>query len=81
MDILREVHDYLLAEFPSDRESYAPDENLLAQGIIDSMGLLKLVTFLESRYGIEAGDEDMVPENFSTLEAIQAFVARKRGAP
>jgi acyl carrier protein len=78
-DILQEIHDHVLAEFPTERAHLAPDENLLAQGILDSMGLLNLVTHLETRYGIAATEADMVPENFATLRAIVAFVERKRG--
>jgi acyl carrier protein len=78
-DILQEIHDHMLAEFPTERTSLAPDENLLAQGILDSMGLLNLVTHLEKRYGIATTDADMVPENFATLRTIVAFVERKRG--
>jgi acyl carrier protein len=78
LDTLREIHDYVLAEFPLEQDSIAPDENLLSRGIIDSMGLLKLVTFLEERYGFEAGDDDMVPENFMTLAKIRDFVERKK---
>ncbi len=78
MDTLQEIHDFMRAEFAPERASFAPGENLLAQGIIDSMGILKLVTFPESRFGFEAGDEDLVPENFGTLERIRDFVERKR---
>jgi acyl carrier protein len=76
--MLREIHDYLVTELAAERDSFAADENLLAQGIIDSMGILKLVTFLEDRFGIEAGDDDLVPEHFETLQAICAFVESKR---
>jgi acyl carrier protein len=78
MDVMKEVHDYLLAEFPTERTSLAPQDSLLTQGIIDSMGLLRLVTFLEQTYGFEATDDDMVPDNFATLEKIRDFVERKR---
>jgi len=77
-DTLKEIHDYMLAEFASERSSFAPGENLLAQGILDSMGMLKLVTFLEEHFGIETSDDDLVPENFTTLEMIRDFVDRKR---
>jgi acyl carrier protein len=80
MDIRQEIHNYLVAELASERESFAPDENLLAQGIIDSMGILSLVAFMETRFGIKASEDDMVPENFETLEALRAFVERKRSA-
>ncbi len=78
MDTLKEIHDYILAEFPLEQHSIAPNENLLARGILDSMGLLKLVTHLEKRYGFEATDADMTPENFTSLETIRDFVERKK---
>jgi acyl carrier protein len=58
-------------------ESVAPDEDLLANGIIDSHGLMELVGFIEQRYRISVADEDLVPENFQSLQHIAAFVARK----
>jgi acyl carrier protein len=78
VDIRREIQDYLVRELAAERESFAPDENLLAQGIIDSMGILNLASFLESRFGIETSEDDLVPENFETLNALQAFVERKQ---
>ncbi len=79
-DTLAEIHDFLVTELAPERGSFAADENLLAQGIIDSLGILKLVTFLEQRYGFEAADDDLVPENFATLEMIRDFVKRKKTA-
>jgi acyl carrier protein len=78
LDIRQEIHDYLVSELASERDSFTPDENLLAQGIIDSMGILSLVAFMEKRFGIKASEDDMIPENFETLEALRAFVERKR---
>jgi len=80
LDIRQEIHDYLVTELASERDSFTPHENLLAQGIIDSMGILSLVTFMETRFGIKASDDDMVPENFETLEALRLFVERKKSA-
>jgi acyl carrier protein len=78
LDVLAEIHDYLVNELASERSSFAPDENLLAQGIIDSMGIMNLVGFLEERFAIQAADDDLVPENFESLAAIRDFVERKR---
>ncbi len=77
MDIGREIHDYLIRELAEERESFAPDENLLAQGIIDSMGILDLATFLETRFGIATNEDDLVPENFQSIATLTAFVERK----
>jgi acyl carrier protein len=80
LEIQDAIHEYLLTEFGADRDGFAPDENLLAQGVIDSMGIVKLTAFLEDRFGIETDDDDLVPENFESLAALCAFVERKRGA-
>jgi acyl carrier protein len=76
---MREIHDFLVNEIAVERESFAPDENLLAQGIVDSMAILRLVGFLESRFGIKVSEDEMVPEHFETLAALHAFVERKAG--
>jgi len=51
---------------------------LVDSGIIDSLGILKLVTFLEREFKVKLGDEALVPENFETLDAILALVERAR---
>lgn len=53
--------------------------SFLEQGILDSTGVLELVTFVEGRFGIAVSDEELVPQNFDSLAALAAFVERKRG--
>lgn len=55
------------------------DESLLQNGILDSMGVLELVSYLEEEFGITVEDDDMSPENFQTIERIAVFVTEKRG--
>jgi acyl carrier protein len=52
-------------------------QSFLESGVIDSTGLLELVSFVEQQYGISVGDREMVPENLDSLENISQFVARK----
>jgi len=61
-------------------ESVDPTEDLLASGVIDSHGLMEVVAFLESRYGVAVSDDDLLPENFESLASIEAFVTRKAAA-
>jgi acyl carrier protein len=49
--------------------------NLIESGVIDSMALLRLTSFLEEHYGIEIPDEEIVADNFRSLGSIEAFVA------
>ena len=54
-------------------------ENLIESGIIDSTGIHKVVGFLESRFSIHISDEELIPENFKSLESIESFVKSKIG--
>ena len=59
-------------------ESLSESDSLLESGLIDSMGVLELVTFLESTFSIQVADEEVVPENLDTIAGIVAYVRRKR---
>jgi acyl carrier protein len=50
-------------------------ENLLAAGIIDSLGILRLVSFVEEKFGIEVPDEDVTLDNFNSVKAMSDYVA------
>ncbi len=56
------------------------DASLVRRGIVDSTGVLELTAFLESEFAIKIADDEIVPENLDTIEAIVAFVERKRSA-
>jgi acyl carrier protein len=60
------------------RKSIDPDEDLLAGGVIDSVGLMEVVSFVEQEYGIDVTDQDLVADNFRSLKSIQEFVELKR---
>jgi acyl carrier protein len=53
--------------------------SFLAQGIIDSTGVLELVTFVEQEFGIAIGDDELVPSNFDSIAALSEFIRKKRG--
>lgn len=56
-----------------------PAESLLEKGVIDSTGVLELMTFIEERFGIKVDDSELVPENFDSIGRVAAFVERKLG--
>jgi acyl carrier protein len=65
------------------RESFLVDDfgetdSFLRAGIIDSMGMLQLVDFIEESWGIPVADEDIVPDNFDSLANVAAYVERRR---
>jgi acyl carrier protein len=52
-------------------------DSLLEQGIIDSTGVLELVSFLEQKYRITIQDDELVPENLDSIDRLVGFVSRK----
>jgi acyl carrier protein len=79
--VAAEVEKFIVEEIAlgTGVESVGHDEDLLAQDVIDSLGIVELVAFLESRYGIKVGDDDLLPENFSSVNRVVAFVEAKGG--
>ena len=55
------------------------DASLLGNGIIDSTGVLELVTHLEAVYAIKVADHELLPENLDSIDAIVTYLARKKG--
>jgi len=56
------------------------DESFLASGIIDSLGIMQLITLVESETAAKVPDTDLVPENFDSITCIVAYVERMRRA-
>jgi len=52
------------------------DTQLIEEGIVDSMGLMQIVAFLEERTGVRVSDDDVTPDNFETVKAITQLVER-----
>jgi acyl carrier protein len=53
------------------------NEDLLGSGILDSLGMMRLVVFLEKEYKIKIGPEDMTVENFNTVQSICEYLSKK----
>ena len=64
--------------FREGLEAIADDDSFLDAGIIDSTGVLELVSYLEETWGIVVADEEMLPENFDSIRGIVAYLQRKR---
>lgn len=68
--------------FREGRQGLADDESLLGAGLIDSTGILELVSYLEAEFGIVVQDEEIVPENLDSVRQIALYVDHKRlGGP
>jgi acyl carrier protein len=72
------VRDFIATTFPSDGGEPPADMDLLEGGIIDSIGVLTIVTWLEETFGFVVEDEDVVPENLGSIAGITAYAERKQ---
>jgi len=55
----------------------APDDDLLGSGLVSSMGVFRIINFVEVAYGVKTPPQDMVIENFMTVDAIVAYTKRQ----
>ena len=80
MDPRRQVKQFVLRNylFTDDDSALADQDSLIRNGTIDSTGMLELIAFLEQSFGIKVADEEMLPVNLESIDAISAFVGRKQ---
>ena len=80
--VCEQLKEFIVARFPSARNrSLQPTDKLLENGILDSLGVLDLVTYIEEAFNICVDDDDLSPENFKTIGCVAAFVRQKRIEP
>jgi len=74
-----QIRAFVRRRFPLAAAAGVKDEDsLLDSGIVDSLGILDLVAFLEKSFGIRVGDEELNPGNFDSIADVTRFVAAKR---
>ncbi|MFO0554774.1 MAG: acyl carrier protein [Polyangiaceae bacterium] len=79
MSTLEKIRGFITTNFyVPDKDKLGDESSLLDQGIIDSTGVLEVVSFLESEFGITVDDAEVLPENLDTVGRIAAFVDRKK---
>jgi acyl carrier protein len=72
------ITDFIIDNFLfGDDEGLKDDVSFLDGGIIDSTGILELITFLEDEFSIEIDDEEMIPENLDSINNLLAFLKKK----
>ena len=81
MNTKAELEKFILEELLSGaRENLHPDEPLFSTGTIDSLGTLRLITFIEERFGVQVSDGEVGEDNFGTLGRLATFIERKQAA-
>ncbi len=82
MDTSTTVKEFIEKNFlyKKDKKSVSSDESLLDSGLIDSTAIFELVGYVERQFNIEVSDEDIVPENFESVNKIAHFISSKQKA-
>ena len=73
------LKQFIIEEFVPDGDGNELKENqsLLESGIIDSLGIMKLLVFIEEKFQLKVSDEELIPENFETLSTIAKLISQK----
>ena len=75
--VKNKVESYIHKTVHVDKEKIKDDSLIFKEGYFDSMGFIMLIAYLEEEFGIKTGDDDLVEENFESINAITGFVGRK----
>ena len=78
MEIQNEIRDYIIENILfGDGQKLETDTSFQESGILDSLGFLEIITFVEEKFSIEIADSEVVPENLGTLRKISSFIKKK----
>lgn len=73
-----ELRQFILKQFPLARkQGIGNSDALLENGMLDSLGVLEVVRFIEEAFSIAISDDDLVADNFQTIDRMAAFISRK----
>lgn len=79
-EIREQLRSYIVDNFLfGDDDGFDDSISFLDTGMIDSTGILELITFLEEQFTIKVRDDELTPENLDSINNLLAFLGRKRG--
>jgi len=77
-DRKKQIREFIIENFLFGNANGLKDEtSFLEEGIIDSTGVLELVTFLEENFDIQVADEELIPENLDSINNVTTYLERK----
>jgi len=81
MSIKDTLRSFILENFlfTDDQAALGDSDSFLERGIVDSTGIMEVITFIEEEYGFGVANEEMVPENLDSVDSLVAYVKAKRG--
>jgi acyl carrier protein len=79
MQLKSELRQFIVENFlyGQDDDDFKDNVSFLDKGLIDSTGVMELVSFIEEKYGLAVDDEELIPDNFDSIEKLSAFMTKK----
>lgn len=76
---INKLRQFIVKYYQRGRRSVTltDDTSLFGEGIIDSLGALKLVAFIEETYGIKVQDEELIPDNLDSINKLDTYISSK----
>jgi acyl carrier protein len=76
-DIKNKIRQYVIDASYSNPDQVKNDSLIFAEGLLDSMGFIMLINFIEGAFAIKAKDSELLEDNFESINAMANFVASK----
>jgi acyl carrier protein len=79
MDTKETIRDFIVNDMlhGSLATPLGDDDQLVEAGIIDSLGVMTLLSFLDEKFSVQVSGDDLIPENFASVAAIATLVERQ----
>jgi acyl carrier protein len=79
MEIEAQVRKYVAQNllFSDNGFEYDDDDSFLQEGIVDSVGVLELVLFVEETFGVNVNDQEITPDNFDSVNKLANYIRSK----
>ncbi|MCL5130469.1 acyl carrier protein [Algibacter sp. L4_22] len=77
IDIKNKIRDYIIESTFDDVKKITDETLIFEEGVLDSMGLLFLIEFLKEEFNITTNDEELVIDNFQSINSIVIFIKNK----
>jgi acyl carrier protein len=79
MSVEDKIRGYILENFlfTDDQSALSSTDSFLEKGLVDSTGILEIMTFIEDEYGFSVEDDEMIPENLDSVINIVKFIGKK----
>lgn len=79
MDVKEQIRNYIAENFLFSSNGFTLDdeESFLEAGVVDSLGVVELVSFVEENFNVQVPDDDIVPDNFDSVDNLAAYIARR----